>query len=103
MSQPVHQDAYVLYNQDGSAAVPTAQNRPHNGSYDNVYDEEERNATPFMDDEIRLHRGTNGKPGSAGCLTVEDYDAFVEYLGGCDTEFDLCLIDITELGKNAQS
>jgi peptidoglycan hydrolase-like protein with peptidoglycan-binding domain len=88
----MREDAYIVRNQDGSMAVPTALNR----NPDDVYDANEQAQAPYLDDEIRLHRGTNGVPASFGCLTVRDYDAFVEYLGGCNQPFDLCLIDLSE-------
>ncbi len=96
-STPFWKDAYMVKQLDGTQAVPAAVNQNKNGGYDDVYDDSEQRH-PMMDEDIRLHRGTPyGTPGSAGCLTVRDFDAFVKYLGGCNTPFELCLVDIMDL------
>jgi len=50
-------------------------------------------ANPVSDDEIRLHRGNATSTSSAGCFNVQDYNAFLNFIGGRNASFDLTLVE----------
>jgi peptidoglycan hydrolase-like protein with peptidoglycan-binding domain len=62
---------------------------------DGAFSEEDRRST-ITDPTIRLHRGWNGSPSSWGCLNVQDYDAFIAFVGGHHVPIDLTLVDLSE-------
>jgi Ca2+-binding EF-hand superfamily protein len=80
-------DAFIVGSSQTNMTVPTAVDR--NG--DGVYSASEM-AAPSSSDEIRLHRGNAETTSSAGCFNVQDYDAFLAFLGGRDVSFNLTLV-----------
>lgn len=83
-------DAFILGNTGGGMSVPTAVDR----NADGVYSDSEI-ASPSSSTEIRLHRGNADSTSSAGCFNVQDYDAFLEFLGGRDVSFNLTLVEMS--------
>lgn len=81
-------DAFILGNTDGGMSVRTAVDR----NADGVYSDSEI-ANPSSSTEIRLHRGNSDSTSSAGCFNVQDYDAFLDFLGGRDATFNLTLVE----------
>jgi len=81
-------DAFILRNADGGMTVDVA--RDANG--DGRYSEKEMNAG-YDSDLIRLHRGGSNSTASSGCFNVQDYDAFLRFLGGRDMKFNLTLVE----------
>ena len=81
-------DAFIVGNTSGGMTVRTAADS--NG--DGVYSQSEI-ANTHTSSEIRLHRGNANSTSSAGCFNVQDYDAFLAYLGGRDVSFNLTLVE----------
>ncbi len=81
-------DAFIVGSSRNNMTVPTAVDR--NG--DGVYSASEM-ASPSQSNEIRLHRGNASTTSSAGCFNVQDYDAFLAFLGGRDVSFNLTLVE----------
>ena len=81
-------DAFVLHNAQGGMTVDVA--RDANG--DGRYSEREMSAG-YDSDLIRLHRGGSNSTSSSGCFNVQDYDAFLRYVGGRDMRFNLTLVE----------
>jgi len=81
-------DAFILRNADGGMTVDVA--RDANG--DGRYSERELEAG-YTSDLIRLHRGGQNSTASSGCFNVQDYDAFLRYVGGRDVKFNLTLVE----------
>jgi len=81
-------DAFILRNDNGGMTVDVA--RDANG--DGRYSEREMSAG-YDSDLIRLHRGGSSSTASSGCFNVQDYDAFLRYLGGRDMRFNLTLVE----------
>jgi len=81
-------DAFIVGSSSKNMTVPTAVDR--NG--DGVYSASEM-ASPSHSNEIRLHRGNASTTSSAGCFNVQDYDAFLAFLGGRDVSFNLTLVE----------
>ncbi len=82
-----HNDAFVIGSSQTNMTVPTAVDRNGDGSYS-----ASEMASPSSSDEIRLHRGNADSTSSAGCFNVQDYDAFLAFLGGRDVSFNLTLV-----------
>ncbi len=87
-----------LVKEDGSAkksggmGVTVAKDRNQDG-----YFSEEERANPILDDQIRAHRGSpTGTTFSWGCLTVLDFDGFVDFIGSNKVPADLCIVDISK-------
>jgi peptidoglycan hydrolase-like protein with peptidoglycan-binding domain len=81
-------DAFILRNAQGGMTVDVA--RDANG--DGRYSEREMSAG-YDSDLIRLHRGGSNSTSSSGCFNVQDYDAFLRYVGGRDVRFNLTLVE----------
>ena len=81
--------SFVIGKAGNNMTVQAAVDRNGDGRYSR-----EELARPVGDDEIRLHRGnSNGTTSSAGCFNVKDYDAFLKFLGGRDTRFNMTLVE----------
>lgn len=81
-------DAFIL-GKSGGMSVPTAKDRNADGRYS-----QDEIADTVGDDCIRLHRGNATTTSSAGCFNVQDYDAFLAFLGGRDMRFNMTLVEI---------
>ena len=81
-------DAFIVGSSSNNMTVPTAVDR----NADGVYSASEM-ASPSHSNEIRLHRGNASTTSSAGCFNVQDYDAFLAFLGGRDVSFNLTLVE----------
>jgi peptidoglycan hydrolase-like protein with peptidoglycan-binding domain len=101
-SQPGHYTWETAFNvkQDGKAndsswsALEVAVAKDWN--QDGYFSEEER-ASPTVDPYIRAHRGSpSGGTFSWGCLTVLEFDAFVDFIGSNKVPADLCIVDISK-------
>jgi Ca2+-binding EF-hand superfamily protein len=73
---------------DKGYALPAAKDTNGDGRYS-----KSEIAHPVLDDEIRLHPGNATTTSSAGCFNVQDYDAFVKFIGGHDVSFNMTLIN----------
>lgn len=69
-------------------AVPTAKDTNGDGRYSGS-----EIANPVPDNEIRLHPGNATTTSSAGCFNVQDYDAFLKFIGGHDVSFNMTLVN----------
>lgn len=79
-------------NKSGGMGVQAAKDLNQDG-----YFSEEERAQPVLDDEIRAHRGSPwGTTASWGCLTVLEFDAFIDFIGSNKVPADLCIVDISK-------
>ncbi len=82
-------DAFLVQTKSGSNNVGVG--RDSNG--DGVYSDGEMNANTSSD-LIRLHRGNSNSTSSTGCLNVQNYDGFLQSVGGKDSNFNLVVVTI---------
>lgn len=82
-------NAFYIENQDGGMALQAAVDRDGDGRYSAG-----ELANPTLDDEIRMHPGNATTTSSAGCFNVQDYDAFLSFLGGHDRTYNMTVVNV---------
>lgn len=82
-------NAFYIENQNGDMALRAAVDRDGDGRYSSS-----ELANPTLDDEIRMHPGNATTTSSAGCFNVQDYDAFLAFLGGHDRSYNMTLVNV---------
>ncbi len=82
-------DAFLVKSKSGSMNVGVG--RDSNG--DGVYSDAEMNANTSSS-QIRLHRGKANSTSSSGCLNVQNYDGFLNSVGGRDSNFNMVVVTI---------
>lgn len=82
-------NAFFVQDTSGNNAVPTAVDSNGDGQYS-----ESELGSVVMDDEIRMHPGNSTTTSSAGCFNVQDYDAFLAYLGGHGNTYNMTVVNV---------
>ena len=82
-------DAFLVKSKSGSMDVGVGRD----SNADGVYSDGEMNANTSSS-QIRLHRGGANSTSSTGCLNVQNYDGFLQSVGGKDSNFNLVVVTI---------